>query len=102
MDLISFRLASTRLLADVSINPNAEGVPGGVALQRLLNLSAWGGLLVCAIATVIGAAMLGAGHMTNNPAAGAMGRKVMGGGLAGAALIGIAGALVNWASRLGA
>jgi len=95
MDLISLRLASTRFLADVSINPNAEGVPGGGALQRLLNLSAWGGLLVCAIATVIGAAMLGA-------AAGAMGRKVMGGGLAGAALIGIAGALVNWASRLGA
>jgi hypothetical protein len=90
------------LFAQVSISPSSEGVPGGVALQRLLNITAWGGLLLCAIATVVGAAMLGIGHVSNNPVTGSMGRKVMGGGLAGASLIGVAGALVNWASRLGA
>ena len=89
------------LLAQVNISPNPEGIPGQGALQKLLNVAAWGGLGLCGIVTVVGAAMLGVGHLTNNFSAGNSGRKILGGGLAGAALIGLSAGLVNWASALG-
>jgi len=89
---MSLVAAMTGVVAQVSVSPGQEGAPLG-GLQRLLNLGAWAGLLVCA-------AMLGIAHTTNNQMAGNNGRKVIGGGLAGAALIGLAPSLVNWASAL--
>jgi hypothetical protein len=96
---MSLVAVAKRVAAQVSVSPGQEGAPLG-GLQRLLNLGAWAGLLVCALAVVVGAAMLGIAHTTNNQMAGNNGRKVIGGGLAGAALIGLAPSLVNWASAL--
>lgn len=96
---MSLVAAITGVVAQVSVSPGQEGAPLG-GLQRLLNLGAWAGLLVCALAVVVGAAMLGIAHTTNNQMAGNNGRKVIGGGLAGAALIGLAPSLVNWSSTL--
>ena len=89
------------VLAQVSITPNPEGIPGQGALQKLLNVAAWGGLGLCGITTVVGAATLGVGHLTNNFSAGNAGRRIIGGGLAGAGLIGLSAGLINWASALG-
>ncbi len=96
---MSLKVAVTWMFAQVSVSPNQEGAPLG-GLQRLLNLGAWAGMIVCALAVVVGAAMLGIAHTTNNQMAGNNGRKVIGGGLGGAALIGLAPNLVNWASAL--
>jgi hypothetical protein len=89
------------LLVQVSITPNAEGIPGQGALQKLLNVAAWGGLGVCGISAVVGAAPLGIGHLTNNFFAGNAGRRIIGGALAGAGLIGVTGGLINWFPRWG-
>lgn len=90
-----------RVPAQVDVNVNKDGLPGGDALTQLVGGLMWMGLIACVAAIIIGAAAWGlAGHSGNYQAA-YMGRKAVLGGFLGALLIGAAAAIVTFAFDLG-
>jgi hypothetical protein len=50
----------------VSVNPDAGGLPGGDAAQKLLNGAAAFGLLACVGTVIVGAAQWGFGSRSSN------------------------------------
>src|SRR5215204_5360805 len=84
------------LLADVSTRPDPSGLPGGAALQKLLNGMVFLGLLSCVAAVVAGGATWFVASQAGNFAASIGGRRAVLAGMAGALVIGAAAAIVNF------
>ena len=83
------------VLADVAVDPDPTGMPGGALIQRLLNwsqaLALWGSLG----AILIGAAMYGFAAHGSSYAGANRGKALALGGVVGAVLAGLAPAAVN-------
>lgn len=83
------------VLAQVSVNPNSDGMPGADLIQRLLNwaqmLALWGSLG----ALLIGAAMYGLAREGGSYGGASRGKTLAMGGIVGAILAGIAPTAVN-------
>lgn len=84
------------LLAEVSTRPDPTGLPGGAALQKLLNGLVFLGLLGCVAAVVAGGATWFVGSQAGNFAASMGGRRAVLAGMVGALVIGAAAAIVNF------
>ena len=91
----SLSLAS-RLPAGVSTRPDPSGLPGGTALQHLLNGLVFVGLLSCVAAVVVGGATWFVGAQAGNFTASIGGRRAVLAGMVGALVIGAAAAIVNF------
>lgn len=83
-------------LADISVKPNPNGLPGTQALEKLVNGLAAIALLGCGAAVVIGAAQWGLGQRANNYSQAADGKTKMLYGIGGAFVVGAASALINF------
>ena len=83
------------VLAQVSVDPNSDGMPGADLIQRLLNwsqmLALWGSLG----ALLIGAAMYGLAREGGSYGGASRGKALAMGGIVGAILAGIAPTAVN-------
>lgn len=87
--------AGARVLAQVSVNPDAAGMPGAALVQKLLNwgqmVALWGSLG----AILIGAAMAGLGQHTSSYSGSSSGKKLIMAGAAGALVAGLAPTIIN-------
>jgi hypothetical protein len=83
------------LLAQVSVSPNASGMPGAALIQRLLDrcqmVALWGSLG----ALLAGAAMYGLARENGSYAGASRGKSLALGGLVGAILAGVARTAVH-------
>ncbi|HWL41548.1 MAG TPA: hypothetical protein VNQ73_01295 [Ilumatobacter sp.] len=83
------------LLADVSVEPTSEGLPGAELIQKLLNwsqmIALWGSLA----ALLVGAAMYGLAREGGSYGAASRGKSLAMGGVIGAILAGLAPTVVN-------
>jgi hypothetical protein len=80
----------------ITLNPDANQLPGTTALQGLANGIGWWALIACMVGVVIGAVMWAFGHYSQNYQQAYNGRKgVVVSGLA-AVLIGAAPYIVNF------
>lgn len=91
-----FQFHLTEMVVKVDVNPNAEGLPGIDAFQKLLNGAAALALLGCVAAFVIGAVQYGLGGRAQNYSHAADGRERMLKSVAGAFGIGAVAAVVNF------
>jgi hypothetical protein len=82
--------------AGVSTHPDPSGLPGGAALQHLLNGLVFVGLLSCVAAVVVGGATWFVGSQAGNFTAAIGGRRAVLAGMVGALVIGAAAAIVNF------
>lgn len=80
----------------VSVNPDAGGLPGGAAAQKLLNGAAAFGLLACVGTVILGAAQWGFGSRSSNYSQADDGKTRMLKGVGGAFGIGAAAAAINF------
>lgn len=84
-----------RVLAQVSVTPDASGMPGGALIQKLLNwgqmIALWGSLA----AILIGAAMAGLAQQSGSYTNSAGGKKLIMAGAAGALVAGLAPTIIN-------
>lgn len=83
------------LVADVSVEPTADGLPGAELIQKLLNwsqmIALWGSLA----ALLVGAAMYGLAREGGSYGAASRGKSLAMGGVIGAILAGLAPTIVN-------
>ncbi|RMH80575.1 MAG: hypothetical protein D6683_05060 [Actinomyces sp.] len=83
------------VLAQVSVDPSTDGMPGAELIQRLLNwaqmLALWGSLA----ALLIGAAMYGLAREGGSYGGASRGKALALGGVVGAILAGVAPTAVN-------
>ena len=83
------------LLAQVSVSPNASGMPGAALIQRLLDwcqmVALWGSLG----ALLAGAAMYGLARENGSYSGASRGKSLALGGLVGAIIAGVAPTAVN-------
>lgn len=83
------------LIAQVSVSPSSEGMPGADLIQRILNwgqmVALWGSLG----AILVGAAMYGLSREGGSYGGAGRGKALAMGGLVGAVLAGVAPAAVN-------
>ena len=84
------------LVAGVSTRPDPSGLPGGAALQHLLNGLVFVGLLSCVAAVVVGGATWFVGSQAGNFTAAIGGRRAVLAGMVGALVIGASAAIVNF------
>lgn len=82
-------------LAEISVKPNPNGLPGTEALEKLVNGLDAIALLGCGAALVIGAVQWGLGNRGNNYSQAADGKTKMLYGIGGAFVVGAASALIN-------
>jgi hypothetical protein len=101
MDAVLARLGVLASLTQVDINPDANGLPGGVQLQRVVNGLAFLSLIALLGGVVAGAVLWGVGSSSNNPVQGASGKRMVGISLLGAVVVGGAAGLVNFFNTLG-
>ena len=87
--------------ARVTVNPDAGGLPGAGAFQKLLNGAAALALLACVAAFVIGAAQWGFGSRSQNYSQAADGKERMLKSAAGAFGIGAVAAVINFFYKAG-
>lgn len=80
----------------VGTHPDPTGLPGGAALQKLLDGLVFIGLLGCVATIVVGGATWFAGAQSGNFGASLGGRRAVVGGVLGALVIGASAALVNF------
>jgi hypothetical protein len=80
----------------ISVTPDADGLPGGGAAQKLLNGAAAFGLLACAGTFLFGAAQWGFGSRSSNYSQADDGKSRMLKGVGGAFGIGAAAAVINF------
>ncbi|MHB8510236.1 MAG: DUF6112 family protein [Candidatus Dormibacteria bacterium] len=84
------------ILADVKVTPDFTGLPGGGALEKMVNGLAAFGLLACAAAVIIGGAAWGLGHQSANYQYASGGKRGVLGGLIGAFVIGASATIINF------
>ncbi|QYG95861.1 hypothetical protein HC251_25265 (plasmid) [Iamia sp. SCSIO 61187] len=92
---------TTRLvlvLAEVNVNPDADALPETSRAVDIVNGVAFWSLLACAIALVAGGAAWAIGGMGSNMQATSGGKRAVLLSLVGAAVIGSASTLINWAA----
>jgi hypothetical protein len=80
----------------VSVRPDSGALPGGDALQTLLNGAAGFGLMYCAGKLILGAAQWSFGTRNSNYGQASEGKDRMLGGVGGAFAIGAAAAVINF------
>ena len=88
-------LALAMVVAQVTMTPDAGGMPGGALAQKLLN---WGGQIALwgSLGSIlVGAAVYGLSREAGNYGAASKGRTLALGGVVGAILTGLAATLVN-------
>src|SRR5438128_2628620 len=87
--------AMWRLLAQVSVTPDATGMPGGGLVQKLLNwgqmIALWGSLA----AILVGAAIAGLSPHAGSYNSASNGKKLVFAGAAGALVAGLAPTIIN-------
>jgi hypothetical protein len=86
---------SVALLAQVSVTPDSNGMPGGALIQKILNWSQMVALWGSLAALLVGAAMYGLAREGGNYSSASRGKTLALGGAVGAALAGIAPTAVN-------
>jgi Family of unknown function (DUF6112) len=86
----------SQFIADVAVNPNLTGLPGGTALQKFVNGLAGFSLLACLVAVIIGGGAWGLGHQSGNFQYTSRGKQGVLGGIVGAFLIGGSAAIINF------
>ncbi len=98
MDVVTAAVTApaVRAVAAVGATPDPSGLPGGAALQKLLDGLVFVGLLACVAAIVVGGATWFVGAQAGNFTASMGGRRAVLAGMVGALVIGAAGALVNF------
>ena len=79
----------------VDANPTSNGLPGAGFLQRLIDWTAQIGLWGSLGSILIGAAMFGLAQQSGNYAGASRGKHIVLGGAIGAAITGLAPAIVN-------
>lgn len=83
------------VLAQVSVDPNADGMPGAELIQKLLNwgqmLALWGSLG----ALLVGSAMYGLAREGGSYGGASRGKTLALGGVVGAILAGVAPTAIN-------
>lgn len=87
--------ALVTFVAQVQVNPTAEGMPGGPMMQKLLN---WGGQVALwgSVASVLaGAAVWGVSQQFGNGMQTGKGKTLAAAGAIGAVLTGLASIIVN-------
>lgn len=94
LDTINFY--AFQLLADISVTPNPNGLPGTPALERLLNGLAAVALLGCGAGLVIGAGQWALGNRSHNYSHAADGKAKVMYSAGGAFVVGAAAAIVNF------
>jgi len=83
------------VLADVTVNPTTNGMPGADLLQTILNWLAQAALWGSLGAILAGAGMFWVGHQAGNFAGASRGKTLAVAGLVGACLAGVAPSAVN-------
>ena len=87
------------VLADVTVRPDATGMPGAALIQRLLNwaqmVALWGSLA----ALLVGAAMYGLAREGGSYSGASRGKTLALGGVVGAIIAGLAPTAVNMLFR---
>ncbi len=83
------------ILADVTVNPSTDGLPGAHLLQQMLNwlgqIALWGSLA----SILLGAAIFGLAQQSGNYAGGYRGKQLALAGAVGACLAGVAPTAIN-------
>ena len=92
----------TTLVVAVSAVPDPSGLPGGAALQKMVNGLVFLGLIGSVAAVVVGGATWFLGSQAGNYNASLGGRRAAIGGVIGALVIGAAAAIVNFFYAAGA
>lgn len=82
--------------SEVSIKPNAGGLPGDAAVEKLLNGCAWLAMIACSAAFLAGAAQWAWGSKSNSYSHASAGRDKMMYGAGGAFGVGAAAAVINF------
>lgn len=84
------------VLAQVSVEPDPAGLPGGQALQSLVNGIGFYALIVVVAAFLVGMALMAFGSLSSNPRSSALGKATAVVSLLAAFGIGAAAAIVNF------
>jgi hypothetical protein len=90
-----------RLLAQVQVQPDPGGLPGGSALEGLVNGVAYYALIVVVGAFLAGMALMAFGSLSSNPRSSAVGKATAVVALLAAFGIGAAAAIINFFYRSG-
>lgn len=61
------RRLSTRLVADINISPNDDGLPGIAALRQIVGAAMTIGLILSVLALIVSAVVWGFGSNSSNP-----------------------------------
>jgi hypothetical protein len=102
VNLIIYTLATVASLADdVTINPTAEGMPGGDAMQKLVNWLGQGALVASLAAVAAGGGLFAWSRSSGSSRMAITGTALIGGGAVGALFTGLADTLVNTFHGLG-
>lgn len=86
----------SRVLAQVTVEPNPSGLPGGEALSALVGGIAYYALIVVVAAFLAGMALMAFGSLSSNPRSSALGKATAVVSLLAAFGIGAAAAIVNF------
>lgn len=89
------------LAAQLTLTPNSASLPGGAAIQSLINGVAWWALIACLLGLVVGAATWALGAHANNYQHASSGRKAVLVSGGAAILIGAAPTLLNFLFGVG-
>lgn len=76
--------------------PDPSGVPGQSAVETLLNVISWLGVVGCVAAVIVGGGIMAVSHASANGMWGSRGRTVVLSGLAGGLVVAIAGQLIQF------
>jgi hypothetical protein len=86
----------SRLLAQVNVNPDPGGLPGGAAIERLVNGLAFYALIIVVAAFLAGMALMAFGSLSSNARSSSLGKVTAVASLLAAFGIGAAAAIVNF------
>ena len=95
MSFDSVPLRALMVLADVSVTPSADGMPGAALIQQMLNWLSQAALWGSLASILVGGAVYGLSQYSGNYAGGARGRQLAVAGVIGACLVGAAPLAIN-------
>ncbi len=84
------------VLAQVRVNPDPSGLPGGQAIQKLVNGIGYYALIAVIAAFLVGMALMAFGSLSSNPRSSALGKAAATVSVLAAFGIGAAAAIVNF------
>lgn len=77
-------------------SPDPSGVPGQSAIETLLDVASWLGVVAAVAAVIVGGGIFAMGQATANGMWGSRGKQVVIAGLAGGLIVALAGQLVSF------